>query len=135
MKLPIKIASVLLALCTSFAALAGDILDMKGVSSGKAVSTMYQLAEGHMVLASMNEYTKFTMEAAEHPFSSMQGNCFGAIEIRVPAAGGSGNCAFSDGDGDTSFNRWTVSGMSEDGALVGTWTIIGGTGKFTGSSG
>ncbi|MCR9085869.1 MAG: hypothetical protein NXH97_03895 [Rhodobacteraceae bacterium] len=114
---------------------AGGTFDSTGTAKGTSQSDIFPIAENHMIMHSQTEYDSMDMSAANHPFNGMTGSCFGAIEIKVPAASGSGNCAFADGDGDLSASRWIVTGMTPEGALTGSWTVIGGTGKFAGSTG
>jgi hypothetical protein len=55
--------------------------------------------------------------------------------VRVPAASGAGNCVFTNDAGESSVTEYTIKGMASDGAMIGTWAVIGGTGKFAGATG
>ena len=116
-------------------ALAGGTFDSAGVGKGMSQNEITPIAENHMVMQSLTVWETMEMSDAGHPFQGMSGSCFGAVEIKVPNATGAGNCVFSDGDGDKSINRWTATGLNAEGALVGSWSVVGGTGKFAGSSG
>ena len=127
------IAAVLAIAAAS--AQAGGTFDSAGKGTGTSQNDIVPISDTHMIMHSKTTWDAMEMTDPEHPFNGMSGACFGAVEIMVPGASGAGNCAFTDGDGDLSTNRWIVTGMTPEGALTGSWTVIGGTGKFTGVTG
>lgn len=130
----LKVMLALLAIgCTP--AIAGDAASVSGVGKGKSTSMIEPVAKGHILMNSVSEYTSYVSTDPNSPFNGMKGKCWGAIEIKAPAASGQGNCAFTTASGDKNFNKWTVTGMAKDSALVGTWVVVGGTGKYQGASG
>lgn len=110
---------------------AGEVVDVSTVASGKQNSTVYPLGEGHVLIAADSAYESF----ASGPMAGLSGPCFGAIEINGASATGSGACAYSDGAGNMFGNHWQVTGLNAEGALIGTWTVGTGTGKFAGATG
>ena len=131
-----KFCAAFIALAvSSITAFAGDVASVSGVGKGKATSMVEAVSKGHVLMQSVTEYKSFESVDAKSPFNGMTGKCWGAIEIKPPAASGKGNCAFTTASGDKHFNTWTATGLTKDGAVVGTWTMIGGTGKYVGASG
>ena len=116
-------------------AFSGGTYDSSGVGYGTSQNEVTPIADGHMVMSSATTWDTMDMANADHPFQGMSGKCFGAVEVKVPNAAGSGHCVFTDGDGDQNVNRWVATGLGADGALQGSWTVVGGTGKFAGASG
>ena len=116
-------------------AFAGGSHDASGVGTGKSSPTVHQVSEGHMLMALSTEYSKYEMADADNPMNGMSGNCAGVIEVRVPSVTGGGHCALTNGTGDTSYTTWTATGMGADGAINGTWILVGGTGVFAGGTG
>jgi hypothetical protein len=114
-------------------AVAGELYDVTSVGKGKSEDVVHALSESHIIMQTQNQYSGF--EGSHEMFSQVTGTCFGTAEMKSGSLAGNGNCKFDDADGDSYFNSWTISGLAEDGATVGTWVIIGGTGKFSGATG
>ena len=127
------LASVLVAGAVSVQA--AEVRNASGVGKGKTETIAEAVGEGHMFLNSVSTYESFVAADPDSPFNGMTGKCWGAIEVRAPGASGQGNCVFKDAAGDKNYNVWIATGLAKDGALVGTWTLLGGTGKFEGASG
>ena len=114
---------------------AGETFSSDGVGKGTNETTIEVIGEGHMLMHSVSTYESFESADAKSPYAGMTGKCWGAIEIKAPGASGGGNCVFTGTSGDKNFNSWTVKGLGKDGALIGIWSAIGGTGMFQNSSG
>lgn len=126
-------ASVVLASTPAFA---GEAFNVSGVGKGKTTRTVVEtIAEGHVLIGLNGQYETYEAANPSSPFKGMTGQCWGAVEVKPPSASGGGNCAFTTPSGDKHFNRYVVKGVTKDGALVGTWSVIGGTGKFEGAAG
>ena len=133
-----KLANLTALLCAALWSqplAAGEITSSAGIATGTAKNEVTMLGENHMLIKSNTSYENFEMDDPNHPFAMASGECFGSFEFRPPAASGGGNCVFTDADGDISANKFVVTGLAENGSTVGTWTLVGGTGKFAGSSG
>ena len=124
-----------LLLATAGIAHAGGTYDSSGVISGQSTPKLYPLADGHLVMELNSTQDSFDMEAEGHPFSGLSGTCTGGLEIRGPAATGEGVCAYSNAAGDMAFVRWNANAMTAEGAVAGTWVMIGGTGGMAGMTG
>lgn len=109
--------------------------DASAVATGTQRTEPHVISEGHTILRVMSDYENFEAVDASNPNSTTSGVCFGAVEIIGASAGGGGNCVFQDADGDSIANVWKVSGFGAGGALLGTWTYTGGSGKFAGLTG
>jgi hypothetical protein len=136
--LNMKIATgiIVLGLCIGAqAAGAQQVFGGAGKISGTSTPEVTALAEGHMVVHLVSAYENFEMSVPDHPYNGMTGKCFGSVEVRVPGANGGGNCVFSNDAGETSITAFAIKGMAADGAMVGSWSVIGGTGKFAGATG
>ncbi|MEQ8824688.1 MAG: hypothetical protein RIC14_09965 [Filomicrobium sp.] len=132
MRFRIIVAVVLLSSTTGFA---GELSSFNGVAKGKSTRQAEPVAEGHVLLNLSTVYSSFETSDPKSPFKDQTGKCWGAIEVNPPNANGGGNCVFTTASGDKHFNKWTVTGLSKDGASVGNWVVIGGTGKYEGASG
>ncbi|NKB53533.1 MAG: hypothetical protein GKR97_15155 [Rhizobiaceae bacterium] len=128
------LASAVLAVAM-VSANASETFNIGGVGKGTNQTMMEIVGDGHMLLNTVSTYESFESADTSNPFENMNGKCWGAIEIKVPSASGHGNCVFTDTSGDKHYNMWTAKGLSKDGALVGTWALIGGTGKYENASG
>ena len=114
---------------------AGETYNAGGVAKGTNQTTIEVVSEGHMLMHTVSTYESLETTDANSPYNGMTGKCWGAVEIKVPGASGAGNCAFVNAAGEKNFTAWTVKGLGKDGALVGTWAALGGTGKYQNASG
>lgn len=128
----IVIAGVVVAATGVFAE---TTLNSGGVASGTSDTKITALSETHMLVQSTSNYDMMKMASADHPYNDMSGQCIGSFEMRIPSATGGGHCVFSDAAGDTTITSFEATAMGPDGALIGTWAVVGGTGKFAGASG
>ena len=120
---------------TAVGVFAETVMDGSGVATGTSNNVVTPLGEKHVLVKSQTTYESFAMTDPAHPYNGMTGECFGSFEMKIPSAAGSGSCVFTDDTGDVSATQFVVTGMTDDGAVTGTWAIIGGTGKFSGASG
>ena len=114
---------------------AGGTYDSTGVILGQSSAKLYPLADGHLVMELTGTQDSFEMETDGHPFSGLSGTCTGGMEIKGPTANGGGVCAYANAAGDRAFVSWSAKGMMADGAVGGTWVLIGGTGSMAGITG
>ena len=117
------------------AAQAGGSYDSAGTIKGKTSATYHPISEGHMVMEFTNTQTSFEMADPNNPLAGMTGRCSGSMEIRGPAVVGSGVCMTENPAGDKAFVSWNSDSFSPEGALNGSWVMIGGTGALAGISG
>ncbi|MFQ5961508.1 MAG: hypothetical protein ACE5MG_08920 [Candidatus Methylomirabilales bacterium] len=92
-----------------------------------------EVGENHLVFV----YTLqgvVTNNAGEGIFHNMSANCIGMGSSLDGAENNSGNCVYTDADGDKIFDEWEDEGTFGVGAK-GSATLIGGTGKYAGISG
>lgn len=122
-------------LLTGFSAQAEMTLDASGTATGTSQNSFTVLGENHIIVKANSTYEKLMMKDASHPYNGMSGECFGSFEMKIPSAAGSGSCIFSDDEGNVSASRFEVTGMTAEGAITGTWSLLGGTGKFEGATG
>ena len=116
-------------------AFAGELFNVGGLGKGTSQSSVVMVSEGHMLMNSITTYQSFDSVDPKSPFNGMTGQCWGVIEIKVPSASGRGHCEFTDKSGDKNHNTWVATGLAKDGALQGSWTVIGGTGKYQNATG
>lgn len=133
MKKTLMIAACLAVACVP--AFATEIVNVGGLGKGTNKSSVVMVGEGHMLMNSITMYESFESADPKSPFNGMTGQCWGAIEIKVPSASGRGHCEFTDKSGDKNYNTWVATGLAKDGALLGNWTVIGGTGKYQNATG
>lgn len=112
-----------------------ETYDATGTGYGTASSEVMEAGESMMVVHANTQYERLDMGDETHPMASLTGPCFGAVSMIDGAAEGSGNCLYTDADGDMAVMRWTVTGMSEEGRTMGDWEIAGGTGKWQQATG
>lgn len=129
-----QLMAIAVIACTAGAE-AAETYNAGGVAKGKNQTTIEIVSEGHMLMHTVSTYGSFQATDSGSPYDGMTGKCWGAVEIKVPGASGGGNCAFTNASGDKNFNSWSVKGLGKDGALLGTWTVLGGTGKYQNASG
>lgn len=128
-----KTLTTLTLIAFAGAAAAEGTYDISGSSMGKSENTYVPMGESKIYVDSKATYL---LPDNGTPLAGMEGDCFGYLEVAVGnGANGSGMCVWIDGDGDSWFGPWTVSGMSSEGASLGTWHVSGGTGKFTNANG
>lgn len=133
-----RFCSITALICTfvaSGAATAGTEWDQDGVGSGSSTSTVTQIADGYMVMHVSSAYDTVEMADPDHPMHGASGPCFGAVEIAAAAASGGGICTFTDSSGHMAVLHWEAERMEASGALIGNWSISGGTGPWDGASG
>ncbi len=129
------VTAAALVLASAGLASAGGTYDSTGVIAGQSLAKIYPLAEGHLVMELTGTQDSFDMAADGHPFADLSGTCTGGLEIRGPAATGEGVCTYSNAAGDMAFVRWNANAMTAEGAVAGTWVMIGGTGGMAGMTG
>lgn len=124
----------LAALVTASGAMAETVM-VKGTGMGSSDSMQMPVSDGLVVVHNRTSYDGFDTEDPESPFASLSGSCFGATLVEAGAVSGSGNCHYTDADGDQAVMAWTATGMSEEGRVSGDWSVVGGTGKWAEASG
>ena len=110
-------------------------IDVTGVWIYTPQIEVHSVADDLTALHLSSVYDRFEPASTDFPIPDASGKCFGAMLIRAGQASGSGNCHIIDGDGDMYISDWIVEGMDADRRTTGRWTLIGGTGKFSGASG
>ena len=128
------IAATCLA-AVSTGAHAGDSYDAGGVGKGTNKTSVVVVREGHMLMNSISTYTGYEASDPKNPMNGMTGTCRGAIELKVPSATGQGHCEFTAKNGDKQISTWVATGVAKSGAITGTWTHVGGTGRYQGATG
>ena len=131
----VVICSAAAFLAASTAAHAGGTYSMAGTGSAEIASTAHEVAEGHMIINALSNYSALETEDAENPLNGASGPCFGAIEVKAPEMKGEGHCVYTDGDGDIAVLHWITSAMNDSRGPVGEWHLTGGSGKYAGASG
>ena len=106
-----------------------------GTGMGSVGSEQMPVRDDLILVHTQSSYDSFEMGQEDHPMSSLSGPCFGAAMVEAGAMSGQGYCHLTDADGDISAISWTGTGMDETGRTVGTWTVMGGTGKWDGATG
>lgn len=130
-----SITALICAFAASSAATAGTDWDQGGKGAGSSTSTVTPISDGHMVMHVSSTYDIIDMADPDHPMHGASGPCFGAVEIAAAAASGGGICAFTDSGGNRVVLHWDAEGMDASGALIGSWSLSGGTGPWKGASG
>jgi hypothetical protein len=105
--------------------------DAAAVATGMNVSTDHELGEHLVAVMGVNKYETMKTEDAANPMNGASGDCFGFIEIRDEEWSGEGYCKLTDADGELFITHWEPNGPPLD----YSWTLIGGNGKWVGSSG
>ncbi|PWJ12951.1 hypothetical protein [Jannaschia seohaensis] len=133
-----KIATTTTRVCMLAAGAAAAETFSGGVlGRGTGDTTMMPVSETLIVMKTDAMYESFEV-APGHPLEGASGPCFGAVEIKAGAVTGSGRCVYDTASGDKAVMMWQATGLSENGALTGEWSISGGTGAWataTGSGG
>ncbi len=109
--------------------------DATGVAYATSSSMQMPVGETMVVIHAATDYDRFEMSDADNPLASLTGPCFGSILVNAGQVSGSGNCHYTDGDGDIAVLEWQAEGMSDDGKTAGSWSILGGTGKWAEAEG
>ena len=125
-----------------FATLAALILpvsaaafDAKGTGTGTSMNEAIPIHDGLVVVKVSSNYDGFETSAADNALATAKGPCFGTMIIDKGAVSGGGACNYTDDDDDAIVMRWTPTGFNDEGRTLGTWELIGGTGKWMGASG
>ena len=121
----------LLAMSAAFA----DEMTFSGTGYGTTENTVHMVADGHMLMELKTAYSGFEIDDPDNPMNGMTGPCFGAMEVKGAAVTGGGRCLYTDADGDMVSMQWTPEAMAADGAVTGSWSVSGGTGKWMDASG
>ena len=83
------------------------------------------------MLVDMNtKYSGFELDDPDNPMNGMSGPCFGAMEVKEGTVSGGGRCLYTDADGDMVTMQYVTERIGEDGAVIGVWSMSGGTGKW-----
>lgn len=127
------LASVAWAATAALASAASFNAAATGTATGESIA--YEIAEGHMVIHNMSQYTAMQTSDPANPMNGATGPCFGVVEMIQGAVSGGGKCVFTDLQGDHMVIDWTAEGATPEGGSSGTWTLVGGSGKYHGGSG
>ena len=111
-----------------------DTLDAAGTGYGKSNNIIMPVSEALMIIQASTDYERFNT-AEGNPMAGFSGPCFGSIMVNSGAVTGGGSCYYTDADGEVAIIRWNADGMSPDGRTQGSWSVIGGSGKWLGASG
>lgn len=121
------------------AALGGTVsagtYDAAATGHGTSASTQVPVADGFVLIHVVTDYERFETADAGHPMAGLSGPCFGAVMVREGAVSGGGTCHYTDPAGGSAVLAWTPDGMSEGGRMLGTWSIVGGTGRWAEATG
>lgn len=109
--------------------------DAKGTGTGTSMNEAIPIHDGLVVVKVSSMYDGFDSEIADNALATAKGPCYGTMIIDKGAVSGGGACNYTDADGDAIVMRWTPTGLNDEGRTVGTWELIGGTGKWMGASG
>lgn len=112
-----------------------DAMEISGTGHGMSDSTVHIVSEGHMLVALNTTYSSFGFDDPDNPMNGMSGPCFGAMEMKGGTVSGGGLCHYTDAGGDVVSTRWVPERIGEDGAVIGVWSISGGTGPWAAASG
>ncbi|WP_424969503.1 hypothetical protein [Dinoroseobacter sp. S76] len=129
---------ILCAACASFIGtmtFAGQSFDGSGTGSGQSMNEVTVLGEGHMLVQSLSAYEPLATNDPENPMAGLPGKCFGSFEINRASAAGAGHCVFAKEGVSTVVTDWVVTGMTAEGAMTGTWSVIGASGAAAGLTG
>ncbi len=111
-----------------------ETVDATGTGYGKSNNTIMPVSQSLMIIQASTDYERFDT-AEGNPMAGFNGPCFGSIMVNSGAVTGGGSCYYTDADGEVAIVRWNADGMSADGRTQGSWSVIGGTGKWLGASG
>ena len=109
--------------------------DAKGTGSGTNMNEVMPIHDGLVVVKVNSIYKGFDTYVADNALATAKGPCYGTMIIDKGSVSGGGACNYTDADGDAVVISWTPSGFGDEGRTIGTWQLIGGTGKWMGASG
>lgn len=124
-----------LATLLGTAAQAGPVFDGSGTGTGQSMNEVTVIGEGHVLVQSISAYEPLATNDANSPMAGMTGKCFGSFEIKGGSAAGAGHCVFSKEGVSMVVSDWAVTGMSAEGAMTGTWSVVGASGEAAGLTG
>jgi len=101
--------------------------------NGMSVITVLPLTDGDVVASLETTYSK--IDATEgHPMAGATGECAGTTHMKGPEVSGGGFCVFETGQGRV-LTSFTAQGRDADGAMIGEWAVVDGTGSWEGAGG
>jgi len=103
--------------------------------SAENESTIYDITSGHTVILSKSVYPAMRASEPESPVNGLAGPCFGMMEVKAGLISGDGYCNYDDADGERAVIHWRADSLGEDGAIRGSWALVGGSGKWVGGTG
>ena len=109
--------------------------DAKGTGTGTSMNEAVPIHDGLVLVKVSSMYDGFETDIADNALATAKGPCFGTMIIDKGAVSGGGACNYTDADGEAIVISWTPSGFNDEGRTLGTWEVIGGTGKWTDASG
>lgn len=111
-----------------------EMIDASGVGYGKSNNAVTPVTDTITIIHAATEYERFET-SAENPMAGFTGPCRGTMTIAAGEVFGSGNCHYTDADGDKAVIKWEADGVTQDGRTQGTWAIVGGSGKWAAATG
>jgi hypothetical protein len=126
-----------LILCATFVtpALGQEAIDAAAVATGTIQNDMTQIGEERMMMDMKVMYEGFEAQDPDNPLSGAKGTCVGAGLAEGSALDATGFCTLTDADGDMALVEYSADSFDQNGAMVGDWTIKGGTGKWETATG
>ena len=109
--------------------------DAKGTGTGTSMNEAVPIHDGLVLVKVSSMYDGFETDMADNALATAKGPCFGTMIIDKGAVSGGGACNYTDADGEAIVISWTPSGFHDEGRTLGTWEVIGGTGKWMEASG
>ncbi len=120
------------ALCSAAAlaspALAGET-EYSGTFCSHSKTTMLQ-ASPEITAVNVETWGIQTPDSTFKPWANATNHCVGILLITQGKATGSGQCLWTDADGDAFIGTWV-----DEAGKPGAWTFHGGTGKWKGVTG
>ena len=109
--------------------------DASGVWTYTSENEVHPVADDLVAIHVVQAYESFEPVSPDYPLPEATGRCFGAFLIRAGQASGSGYCHIVDTDGDMFISEWIVEGLDAERMITGSWSVIDGSGKYSGASG
>ena len=109
--------------------------DAKGTGTGTSMNEAVPIHDGLVLVKVSSMYDGFETDMADNALATAKGPCFGTMIIDKGAVSGGGACNYTGADGEAIVISWTPSGFNDEGRTLGTWEVIGGTGKWMEASG